>query len=319
MDYNTEQQLIQQILEHKIRTYRCATCQDKGRVLVEVTDDKCPDYIRKHVIDVYHALTVEVPDKDADGNPIRVRKPICAPFAIPCPACKGVGNRPEYVRKVSDVPETFANAMMRNFRWDIYKINGNTVNTQALQDQTTDMINNFADFKNTGFGFFICSQVKGSGKTYLASCLCNEVMERYGITAKFVSENKLISISAEGTKNHDYNPLYAYEHCDLLTIDDIGSRHGGGKGTDWLNDILFEIVDYRYQRNLPTIYTSNVKPDMLDFDNRIVDRILDKSIVIPLPECRVRRDESYGKKKAFMERHKYNNQTTIDFNGGNNG
>lgn len=48
-------------------------------------------------------------------------------------------------------------------------------------------------------------------------------------------------------------------HADLTAVDDIGA----GKSTEWTEDVLFRLVDYRWSHRLPTIYSTNLVGDKL--------------------------------------------------------
>jgi DNA replication protein DnaC len=47
-----------------------------------------------------------------------------------------------------------------------------------------------------------------------------------------------------------------YANTDLLMIDDLGT----GKNSEWCEEQNFRLVDYRYNRQLTTIFTSNTPP-----------------------------------------------------------
>ena len=62
----------------------------------------------------------------------------------------------------------------------------------------------------------------------------------------------------------------------LLVLDDMGSeRH-----TPFVEDKLFQIVNYRYEERLPTIVTTSALPAELDnMRPRIASRLLDSMVV----------------------------------------
>ncbi|MBL7487028.1 ATP-binding protein [Frankia sp. AgW1.1] len=47
-----------------------------------------------------------------------------------------------------------------------------------------------------------------------------------------------------------------YREADLLMLDDVGAE----KGSDWVSEQLYRIVDYRYRYLLPTLVISNLPP-----------------------------------------------------------
>lgn len=102
----------------------------------------------------------------------------------------------------------------------------------------------------------------GSGKTYLASCIANE------ITAKGYS---VIMLSAFALVNrmHKYHTTFDYERssfldplldCDLLIIDDLGTETMMKNITV---EYLFHIINERMTANKHTIVTTNLDDEMI--------------------------------------------------------
>jgi DNA replication protein DnaC len=55
----------------------------------------------------------------------------------------------------------------------------------------------------------------------------------------------------------------------LLVLDDLGTENT----TPWAREKLFQIINHRYNYSLPTVITSNRKPD--DIEPRIASRMFD--------------------------------------------
>ena len=225
-------------------------------------------------------------------------------FAEPCPTCKGgLAERTETAKKLSNIPVVFYDTNYKSFNWDIYgDSSGNTVNLSKVRKLVEDFLWNYKKWKSKGYGLYIHSKTKGSGKTFLASCLCNELMELYGIKTRFVSATQLLEISQSGDKNsydeYKREPIKLLCNCELLVIDDIGQKK---TGYDWMNEVLFRIVDERMTRGLVTIFTSNLEVDELVLDDRIIERISKVSLSMRLPEFNVRSKESYDEKVQFLK------------------
>ena len=79
---------------------------------------------------------------------------------------------------------------MKDFDWTIY---GEDLTRQkAIVDKFVDC---FPDFETEGYGLYIHSRIRGSGKTFLASAIAGELAERYVAAIRFVSASDLIEIS----------------------------------------------------------------------------------------------------------------------------
>jgi DNA replication protein DnaC len=170
---------------------------------------------------------------------------------------------------------------------------GNEVDISRKMELVNSFVGNFYQWQEACKGFYICSGTRGSGKTFLASCITNSLMKRYCCGSRFVSASDLLEISK------DEAAMDAIQKITLLVIDDIGAKTGG---LDWMNDVLFKIVDARYKARKVTIYTSNVKLDKLPYDDRILDRIGDCTIELTLPEIAVRAKESNKHKHEFLKK-----------------
>ncbi len=121
----------------------------------------------------------------------------------------------------------------------------------------------------------------GNGKSRLAAAVASALKQK-GKTVVFQSVPELLERIRQ-TFNKDnaeteQQVMSALLQCDLLILDDIGAE----KVTDWVSDVLFRIIDGRYRKSLPVMYTSNLKPSELEgkLGRRIYDRILETTIPV---------------------------------------
>lgn len=150
-------------------------------------------------------------------------------------------------------------------------------------------LNNFNALKEQGKGLYIYSQTKGSGKTRMAVSLANELIDK-GIQVKFATS---LQILAEIKKSWDKNSEYQSESelinqlstTEVLIIDDFDVEQGGKA---WISERFYQIINSRYMDKKVTIYTSNSGIENLGYDDRIVNRIKERSFVLPFPEESVR-------------------------------
>lgn len=217
-------------------------------------------------------------------------------YAEPCPHCHGA-RKTEDIRSRANIPATFYDASIENFKWDAYlNEKGQTIDLATQKKFVDSFIKDFPKWQERGIGFYIYSKIRGSGKTFLASCICNSLMVKYQISTKFVSASSLIDLAKQDTGGK--NPIDVLCECSLLVLDDIGQKT---TGEDWQNDLLFKIIDSRYQKKLITLFTSNVKCTDLRVDDRVSSRIDKISQHIPLPEYSFRSRAAYDEKKDFYK------------------
>lgn len=141
-----------------------------------------------------------------------------------------------------------------------------------ISDAMENYAKNFRKFLREGKGLLLYGSV-GTGKSYYAACIANRILEQ-GFTARmtnFATLTNDLSGMGEG-KNRYIDDLCRYS---LLVIDDLGAE----RKSDYVREIVFNIIDSRYRSGLPMIITTNLtgeelkKPDSTE-NARIYDRIL---------------------------------------------
>lgn len=78
---------------------------------------------------------------------------------------------------------------------------------------------------------------------------------------------------------------------DIIILDDVGSA----RKTDFTEDVLTEILDYRYSRNLTTIFTSNLDKNHFyeTYHPRVGSRLFaKKNLILTSPDIDYR-EEGY--------------------------
>lgn len=133
-------------------------------------------------------------------------------------------------------------------------------------------------FKSIGTapaGLFLYGSV-GTGKTYAASCLANDLMTN-GKTVLFMSFALYLIKIREGFKNYSEETnieseiLKHVKTCDLLIIDDLGIENV----KEFAAEKLFTLLDTRYRTKKPFVITTNLSIEAIKekFGERICDRI----------------------------------------------
>lgn len=101
----------------------------------------------------------------------------------------------------------------------------------------------------------------GVGKTHLAVAVLVDLIERYRLHGRFVEFTSLIH-QIQSTFNPDsleskrqiLDPL---SEAEFLVLDELGAQ----QPTPWVRDILYLIINNRYTRRLPTLFTTNYRLD----------------------------------------------------------
>lgn len=99
----------------------------------------------------------------------------------------------------------------------------------------------------------------GTGKTHLATAVLTALIERYGVRGRFVNFSHLIyeiqstfDPEVAATKRQI---LERVTGAEVLVLDELGAT----KPTEWVQDTLYLLVNERYVRSLPTIFTTNYR------------------------------------------------------------
>lgn len=94
----------------------------------------------------------------------------------------------------------------------------------------------------------------GTGKTHIAVAILHAILEK-GYSGLFVTVPDLLA-EIRKTFNNDGESKKIKEimTARFLVLDDLGAE----KTTDWVQEQLYMIINYRYEYELPTVITSNL-------------------------------------------------------------
>lgn len=106
----------------------------------------------------------------------------------------------------------------------------------------------------------------GSGKTFLAAAIANELLE-HGVQVLFVVVPDLldeIRASYDRTPDPDRGSelelMAAARSAEVLILDDLGAHNY----TDWTRNKIYSIVNYRLNNKLPMVITTNLFGEELE-------------------------------------------------------
>ncbi len=142
----------------------------------------------------------------------------------------------------------------------------------------------------------------GTGKTFAACEVANELIEKgYKV---FVSSFSRMANAMQATWEGRQNYLNDLSRYHLLVIDDLGVE----RQTEYMQEIVYNIIDARYRSRLPLIVTTNLDISEIknprDISNtRIYDRLIEMCFPIEVKGCSRRRGkvrENYFEIKQFL-------------------
>jgi DNA replication protein DnaC len=113
---------------------------------------------------------------------------------------------------------------------------------------------------------------KGTGKTHLAAAIGNERLHR-GQPAIFMVVPDLLDhlrATFNPTSDTTYDDLFeSLKNTALLILDDLGTQ----SASPWAREKLFQLINHRYNRRIPTVITMNMEAE--EIDSRLWSRIND--------------------------------------------
>ena len=163
-------------------------------------------------------------------------------------------------------------------------------------DWLEDVRNNIVEEVQRGLNIVITSTIVGNGKTSWAVRLLQRYLAETALDGRMVEKGMFVVSAQLLTEFGDYNYFQTMKEflerfeklktCDLLVIDEIG----GGSLTKASYPYLYDLVNYRVDNNLSTIYTTNYTDEEVInlLGQRLYSRIYDTSVVIEFEASNVR-------------------------------
>ncbi len=193
-----------------------------------------------------------------------------------CPTCRGAGFL------VADVPYGHPRF------GQLIPCSCKQADQQQRRQATLEQLSNIADFRDQTFatfdpdvpavrkaylraldfarqprGWLLLFGPCGVGKTHLAAAAANQALDRNERVLFAVVPDLLDHLRSTFGPSSEVAYDGRFEQVrtvPLLILDDLGTE----SATAWAREKLYQIVNHRYNQELPTIITSNRAPDSLD-------------------------------------------------------
>lgn len=164
--------------------------------------------------------------------------------------------------------------LLKNMTFD--KFDWKRVNLPPKQRESVEEAYRLAlDFAKSPDDWLVFVGVNGCGKTHLAAAIANYRLKE-GKPVKFVVVPDLLdhlrsTFSPESPVTYD-QVFEEVKNAPLLILDDLGKQ----STSPWAEEKLYQIINHRYNYQLPTVVTTNCSLD--EIDSPISSRLSDPKI-----------------------------------------
>ena len=169
--------------------------------------------------------------------------------------------------------------VLRRNCFNDHSLSGMTFAASAISTEQVEACRRYADLWETArennFGLLLWGDV-GTGKSYLAACIANALIEKE-VSVRMLNFGQILNTGFD-EKARILGVLSKY---DLLILDDFGME----RRTEYAQEIVFQVIDTRYQSRKPMIVTTNLSLQTLKSpadleEERIYSRILEACIPV---------------------------------------
>lgn len=182
--------------------------------------------------------------------------------------------REEFERRIKEYRNAgFPESDMQNWTFE----NDDMAN-ERITKAMRNYVDNFEELKKHGKGLLLYGNI-GKGKTYAACEVANALIDKgYPVlVTNFARLTNTIQGKFEGKQEY----IDSLNQFQLLVVDDLGVE----RKSEYMQEIIYSIIDSRYRAGLPFIITTNMTIEEIktptDLGNaRIYDRILERCFPI---------------------------------------
>ncbi len=143
------------------------------------------------------------------------------------------------------------------------------------QERFKACVEDARSFAESPEGWLVLSGPSGCGKTHIAAAIANRAIECSHPALFMVVPDLLDHLRAAYRPDSDmgYDELFEQvRNAPLLILDDLGTQ----STTSWAYEKLFQIINHRFNAQLPTVVTTSTPPDKLE--ERLRTRLTDPAL-----------------------------------------
>jgi DNA replication protein DnaC len=160
----------------------------------------------------------------------------------------------------------------KNFDWRRVNL------PQKQRDSLEFLYSQALEYAKSPESWIVFQGVTGCGKTHLAAAIVNYRYQAskpalFIVVPEFLDHLRS-TFSPESKVSYD-KLFESVKTTPLLVLDDFGEQ----ETTPWAQEKLYQVINYRYNAQLPTVITTRYSLE--DIDNRISSRFVDRKLSMP--------------------------------------
>ena len=202
--------------------------------------------------------------------------------------------RLQRIEKARD--EAFPDAEMKG--WTLEKDDHTNERASKIMRRYIEI---FDDMKRDGKGLLLYGEV-GTGKTFCAASVANALIDRE-YTCLLTSLTRLIN-HISGIRDGKQEFIDGLNRYDLLIVDDFATE----RGTEYADEMVYNIINSRYTAGLPLIVTTNLTAEEIKKPSdirkeRIYSRLWEMCVPVKIEGANRRKEDlkqNFGKYKDLL-------------------
>lgn len=200
---------------------------------------------------------------------------------VPCPQCSAAVEEAKRLARTDAATELdqFGSALGRAASQTFF--NFNTTLDGVESKVLVACLEAAKDFAEHQDQWLVIYGRSGNGKSHLAAAVHNHVVNMgtpaiyITVPDMFYKLRRLFSRDTLNGVSEFEDALDIYRKAPVLIMDDLGAE----RVSEWANETLYSVIDYRYRTRMPTMITTNLDPySAKNFDIRLVTRMTDKEL-----------------------------------------
>lgn len=227
----------------------------------------------------------------------KVHEPFCL-----CKCAEEKRDREEAARKRFETQEKIRDMRRKGFpeeemkNWTFAADDGENEHISKI---ARNYVEHFREMYEKGKGLLFYGSV-GTGKTFAAACIANALIDKCYpcLVTNFSRVRNDLMGMFEGKQEY----LDEFNDYALLVLDDLNSE----SNTEYMNEIVFNVIDSRYRAGLPLIITTNLTAEELKHPadmqkQRIYSRLFEMCLPVEVKGADRRRDKLREDHKEFAD------------------